>query len=137
MADNTIKIDRAFLERAALRVSQLMLEVSDLQLNLEGYTPSEKFTLAMNGILKKSVKRKISKPLKTLFIIAAILALICACAFGAVAMRKARINYELYDRSRFAAVEWELENGGYGVAVEKLDVIETIMSLHIFPRDLL
>lgn len=125
MANDAVRLSNAFLTRVAERVSRLMLDTSDLHLRLDGYTPSEKFTSAMKDILKKSGKRKISKPLKTIFIAAAILALILGCAFGAVAIRKARINYEFYDKSRFAMIDWDYESVSNGVAMEELDKIET------------
>ncbi len=125
MTDNAVMLDKALLTRVAERVNELMMEAFEAEnyTAFDSYSPSEKFLSSMEKHLRK--QRKISKPLKTIFIIAAILAIICGCTFGVAAIRKARVKYDFYDRSSFAFIEWGVETSVDGVASDKLDCIVT------------
>ncbi len=95
MSAKIINLNKSFLKEVAARVGELMVEEleADKTATLEGYTPSEKFTKSMQEMLEKPVKKRMPRSLKTIFVIAAILIMLFACAMGVSAIRKAIFNF--------------------------------------------
>lgn len=87
-----IKLTDEFMDEIATHFNELMLEQfdSDPYSTLEDYVPSEKHKKAMAEMLgNKPKKRRVSKSVRTVLIVAAVLVMLFACAMSVSAVRRA------------------------------------------------
>lgn len=126
MASRSIRLNKSLMVKVAYRVNELVMEEykSDPYATLEGYVPSEKYTKAMEELVYNFKVRKISKPIKTIIVIAAILALLLGCAMGVTAVRRAVREFVLLIGNNHAVVTCEVEADTNGAVVEELSEIE-------------
>lgn len=128
MSAKIINLNKSFLKEVAARVGELMVEEleADKTATLEGYTPSEKFTKSMQEMLEKPVKKRMQRSLKTIFVIAAILIMLFACAMGVSAIRKAIFNFFVSFFDDHAVIVYEAsEDSAEVVCIGILTEIET------------
>ncbi len=126
MASKSIRLNKSLMEKVAYRVNELMMEEykSDPCATLEGYVPSEKYTKAMEELVYNFKVRRISKPVKTIILIAAIIAALMGCAMSVTAVRRAVREFFLQIGNNHAVVTCDVEKDTRGAVVEELSEIE-------------